>query len=92
MTNTWTTKTGSLLDISQMSTQHIKNALAMLERKGYVKTETLVFYLTCPLPRGEAAQYCFDRELGAILDSPTTRYIQLFEDELAKRINDQQKP
>ena len=81
----WTQENGKQIAISEMSTGHIKNTLAMLEKKGYIATETLVFYLTCRQPTSEGALDCFNRELDVVVNSKHTRYIAIFEAELQSR-------
>jgi len=68
-----------------METSHIRNALAMLKRQGYVGISTRSFYLSCPLPLGEAAQDAFNMEFDAVMDAPTSPFIDAFKQELERR-------
>lgn len=84
-TKEWTTIGGMKIPVDEMSINHIENALAMLKRKGYVKPETVLFYLTCSPPQGDMASYAFDGECDQIFNAPTSKFIKIFEDELERR-------
>lgn len=80
----WTTKDGRKLNVNDMSTQHIKNSLAMLKRKGHVSAKTLLFYLNCPEPGGDGAQMAFEEELDSAIKNANP-FIDAFEEELKTR-------
>ena len=48
----WKTKDGRELEIKDMSSQHIKSALEMLIKKGFVSYADQLFYMTCKPPQG----------------------------------------
>lgn len=81
----WKTNDGREIEIKDMSTRHIKNCLAMLQRNGYVAESTIRFYLHCEPPMGEMAQYHFDQEFDRITMQPSTPFIDWFRDELTNR-------
>jgi len=81
----WKTKDGEKLEISQMSTSHIENTLAMLKRNGFCSAKMFHFYMTCGEPNGEMAQVVFDKELDYWLGKTPTKYIDEFEKELENR-------
>jgi hypothetical protein len=81
----WTRKDGSQIAVAEMATDHIRNALAMLKRKGAVSPSTRRFYLECPGPVGEAAQDAFDAEFADITSRPTSEFVDIFEAELKRR-------
>ena len=85
MTKLWITQDGRQLDPAAMSTQHIRNALNMLRRNGFVSPKVVSFYMTCVEPNGEMAQVCFDREFQAVMEAPVSEFIDIFEEELRKR-------
>ena len=80
----WKSRNGPIA-VEDMSDDHIKNALALLKHIGYVSPRTVSFYASTPGPRGEMAQCAFEAECDYVLDAPTTDWIDIFEDELAKR-------
>jgi len=81
----WQTKDGRSIPVSEMETEHIQSALAMLKQRGFVSPKTPSFYVACSLPQGEMAQDAFDRELDAVFDAPCSKFIDLFQEELEKR-------
>jgi hypothetical protein len=81
----WVTKDGDEIPIKEMATGHVKNALAMLKRNGYIGPSTLEFYLTCSPPNGDMASYYFEQEMDEVFDRPVNKYVDLLEEELAKR-------
>ena len=83
----WTTKDGKKIEVKKMSTSHIKNALALLKRRGFISPETLEFYFSCRWPTADGALMAFENELDSVLKSPTSPFIDYFEDELTKRAN-----
>ena len=85
MIKKWRTRDGRQLAVVEMETTHIENALAMLRQKGYVSPKTVAFYVTCPLPQGDMAEYAFFQEQAAVFDAPVSKFIDLFEQELNER-------
>jgi hypothetical protein len=81
----WTTKDGRKIAIKDMTTEHIQNTINLLKRNGFISVDTFNLYLSTPGPQGEMAQYYFDQELDEVLSSPTTEYLDLFEEELQRR-------
>ena len=81
----WETKDGRSIPVSEMETEHIVNALAHLRLQGYVSPKTVAFYVYCPPPRGDMAQYFFDKEQEEVFNAPSTIFIDLFTEELKKR-------
>lgn len=78
-------KDGTKIKIRDMSTNHLRNTLAMLQRKGWVSTDTLNFYMTCSEPNGEMAQVAFEQEQRAIFEAPCSNTMSALERELKKR-------
>lgn len=85
MIKKWRTRDGRQLAVTEMETSHIENALAVLRRRGFVSPKTVSFYVSCPLPHGEAAQDTFYHESDAVFEAPCTEFIDLFEQELNER-------
>jgi len=83
----WKCKDGSEIAIKDMTTSHIENALAMLKRDGFVGVGYYLFCLNCPMPNGEMALDVVEREQLNILGSPTSQFVDMFEDELKRRLN-----
>ena len=81
----WTTKDGKCIPVSDMTTSHIENALAMLKRNGVVSPSTLEFYTTCEGPNGEMAQVAFENECRMVFSAPVHPAVDWFENELKKR-------
>jgi len=50
----WLTLDGRALRVSEMTTRHIRNALAMLKRNDYMSPKMLKFYLHGPRPTGSS--------------------------------------
>ena len=83
----WTCKDGRVLDIKEMETSHLQNAINMLRRKGYV---TLYDYLSCSAyaqsantPDGAAMA-----AEGELMGMIPTRSLDVMEAELSKRHNE----
>lgn len=81
----WVAKNKREYRVSEMDTTHIKNALAMLKRQGFVSSSTVNFYLNCPLPRGDMAMDAFDMEFDRLMERPVSSFIDIFEAELKRR-------
>jgi len=82
---TWTTKTGKILNISDMKTEHIINCIDMMYRNGYIEISTYEFYFTCDLLFGDMAQLAFDEECESILDRVPSKKLDWLLEELEKR-------
>ena len=78
-------KDGKKINIKDMSTNHIRNAIAMLQRNGWVSLDTLNFYMTCAEPNGDMAQMAFEQEQRAIFEAPCSNHLSALERELKKR-------
>ena len=61
----WMMKSGKKINITDMETSHLRNAVAMLRRKGFVTPAELELYLLSE-PNGEAALDEYMRELDRI--------------------------
>ena len=81
----WKKKNGEMIEVSEMETSHIQNALAMLERKGFVGPSEVNFYLTCRPPNGEYAQMAFEQEMDQVFNAPVSKFVDIFKDELKTR-------
>jgi hypothetical protein len=82
---TWTTKDGRVLEIKDMTTEHIENTINLLKRCGFVSKSTLLFYLTDPGPSGEMASYAFEREQDKVFSAPVSETLDWLEAELKNR-------
>lgn len=85
----WTMRDGQKIALKDMKTSHIENSLNMLKRNGFISTRTLAFYLATPGPTGEMAQMCFEQEFAGVISAPVTPWIDLFEEELEWRKENQ---
>lgn len=81
----WRSHDGRAVKIKEMNEHHLRNALAMLRRKGFIGPKTLAAYLHGPMPRGEMAQQAFSEELDEVLNAKVNPYIDLLEAEMARR-------
>ncbi len=81
----WIMQNGEEIEISKMETRHIRNSIAMLERKGFISESTSDFYLSTDRPNGEAAQDLFDMELHQVLEAPVSPFLDAFKEELQNR-------
>ena len=81
----WTCQDGRQIAVKDMTIPHIRNALAMLKRKGMVGPRTLAPYLFGTGPMGEAASAAFDAEFNELLQRPVDRFVDVFEAELRSR-------
>jgi hypothetical protein len=86
-TKKWKMKDGNSIAIKDMKTDHIKNALNMLYKNGFIGEDTYNFYLYTDGPTGEAAQLCFEQELKQVLRRKPNIFIDLFKQELENRSN-----
>lgn len=84
--NTWTTKTGKTILISEMKTSHIRNSIKMMELNGFCSKKQLNTYLRCNYnSMGDVAQMAFDRELDNISCKIPSDLIDSLQEELDKR-------
>jgi len=81
----WVMRDGTRIAVTDMETSHVRNALAMLKRDGYVSPATVRFYLGCPGPTAEMAELDFEREAMAAFEAPVSQFVECFECELARR-------
>ena len=81
---TWRCRDGRRIPVSEMATDHIENALAMLERKGFFDPCDTA-WLSNP-PDGDMAQMAWENELDAAKFHPAVRW---FREELARRRDDE---
>ena len=84
MKRTWTKRDGTKIKIKDMSTNHIKNCIKMLENNGFIR-ESLLDAYSCEGPSGEMAEYFFEQEQMNIFMSPVSAYLEAFDIELEKR-------
>ncbi len=79
----WTTKDGRTLNIKDMSTLHLRNAVAMLRREGFVSEEDFLVCLGAASSlRGEMASMYAEQEAYGMKVSPA---LGPMEEELASR-------
>lgn len=81
----WKTRDGRLLPVSKMSTDHIRKALSMLKRKGYIAAATLRAYMRPNPCGGDGAQMAFEQEQDRAYSSPVHPFIDIFQEELDRR-------
>ena len=81
----WTMRNGKQIPVCQMTTSHVQNALRGLQQAGYVSPGAAAYYASCPEPHGDGALDAFDAECDYVLNAPTSRFIDIFEDELKQR-------
>ena len=80
---TWKCKDGRVLDISAMTTDHIKNCIAMMRRKGFVSVEEFRYYLCADTSAmGDGAYDAFENEMSSLR---FCRAIDAMEAEVNKR-------
>lgn len=82
----WRDARGKLWDVKDMDVNHIRNALAMLRRKGFISPNLVKFYIACAEPQGEMAQEAFYTEFDTITQ-PTSKFIDIFEARLKELDN-----
>ncbi len=79
----WQTKAGIRVPVSSMTTGHIRNALAMLKRNGFVSESAVAMgYMSLGGTMGEEAECYLEQELE---HAKVSRFIDIFEQELAHR-------
>lgn len=81
----WTRSNGTKVPIAEMNDHHLKAAIAMMRRNGYVSARTLKETLTGGRPSGDGAQEAFDKEVDALLEGVPSELIDQLNDELVKR-------
>ena len=69
----WKTKSGKLICIKDMETDHIVNTLAMLKRNGFISQRVFDFF------------YC---GIKSLCDFKVNEYIDPLEEELKTRVNE----
>lgn len=82
---TWKTAAGDEIPVADMEERHIRNALAMMRRNGFIGQEDLNCFLYSAGPNGEAAQMAFDAEFQLAMESPVNPWIDVLEAELRRR-------
>jgi len=83
---TWKTKDGRILYIKDMSTDHIRNCINMLENKGFVSYRTLSIYLNANTNMmSDGALMAFDYELEQISKRPVSKSLDWLRDEFKQR-------
>jgi len=88
----WRMADGEEIAVEAMGDSHLLNAYRMLVGKGFISPRTRDFYLYGPMPSGDMAKDCYDREFNDIVERPVSVFIGLFEAEMRKRgINFNQK-
>lgn len=66
----WTTKDGRKIDIKDMSDDHLRNAVAMLRRKGFVGADEYEIALGSAFSMGgEMAQYYAEQSVDDMMPS-----------------------
>ncbi len=81
----WRTRDGLPVHVSAMHEAHLRNALAMLRRNGFIGEKTLAAYFSGPLPRGEMAKDAYDRGFEEVVESKFNPYVDLLEAEMKRR-------
>lgn len=81
----WQSKDGRRTEICDMETSHLKNTVAMLNRRGAVSISDRESMLCCSPPNGDMASYYFDQEFDTIFSSPVCRELDELRAELKKR-------
>ena len=82
---TWMTKEKQTLNIREMTTQHIKNTLALLRRKGFLTPEEAEWEAArCCGFSGEMSSYYAEQEMDAAFNK-SCPHILAFEEELQRR-------
>ena len=81
----WTKKDGTEIPVEEMSTEHIKNTLAMLERNGFCSKKEIAFFLLGHKPQGDAAQIAYDMEFNEKNKKFPMDWVDIFQDELRFR-------
>jgi hypothetical protein len=84
-TSYWKTKDGRILYIDEMTTEHLRNTIAMLERKGFVSVSQKQFYFNAPQPNGDGALLAFEREQAQVFEAPLCPQLDALRHELKKR-------
>jgi len=81
----WTTKDGRKIDVKDMSNDHLKNAVAMLRRKGFVGADEYEVALGSAYSMsGEMAQYYAEQSVADMMPS---QCLDAMEYELVVRAN-----
>ncbi len=78
----WTCRDGRQIAVAEMAASHIENALAMLERKGFISPAAAARQL-CNPPTGDGARDAWESEMDTLRVS---RFVDVFRHELATRL------
>lgn len=76
----WTTRSGEVMNISDMETSHLKNAIDMLRRNGFIGNNDALSCLGAAFSlSGEMAQYyaeqsCYDMKVSPVLNEMEAEY------------------
>ncbi len=81
----WKCRDGKLINVSDMTDQHVSNTLAMLRRQGFIGRNTLEAYLAYPPPQGDMASYYYEQELDRVFSRPVNDWVDVFEEEVKRR-------
>lgn len=87
----WTTKDGAEIEISEMSTQHIQNAISLMRRKGFVSNrEWNEMFLGAETLNGEMALLQWENEFINMLEEkePNSILDYLIEELDKRKAND----
>lgn len=90
-TSYWKTADGRILDTDKMTTEHLRNTINMLERKGFVSISQKQFYFNAPIPNGEGAVLAFERECDQALEAPICPQLDALRHELKKRYMEERR-
>jgi len=83
-TTTWKTKEGQVLDIKDMSTKHLENAVAMVRRKGFI-TQDQYLRLAAYAFGGDTPEMASYYAEGELSQAKVSMALGPMEDELAAR-------
>jgi hypothetical protein len=81
----WKTRDGRILYIDEMTTEHLRNTVKMLESKGFVSVSQKQFYFNAPQPSGDGALLAFEREQAQVFEAPLCPQLDALRAELKKR-------
>lgn len=79
----WKMKDNTLIDVHDMTNEHISNVIKMLRSKGFVsKSDKECLYYR---PTGDMACYYFEQEFDRIMSASVSGWIDIMNDELLSR-------
>lgn len=81
----WTRSNGQKVPIASMNDHHLKSAIAMMQRNGYVSARAVQDALFGGRPNGEGAQDAFDKECEGLFDGVPSELLDSLNDELVRR-------